>query len=222
MEDKKNIIIGFNRRFSPYMKELKNRINNRSTPIIANYNMNAGAIPGDHWVHDPEIGGGRIKGEACHIIDLMNYLTNSEPVKVYTESISTDSDNIFVDDNVSITLYYQDGSVCNIIYTALGDKSFPKETMTLFTDGMVFDFDNYKKLVSHSNNSSNKSKSFSQKKGFNEELESLKDSIINGQDSPVSFREVIASSLATLKAFESMEKGIPVKIDIDEFISQSI
>jgi len=74
------LMVGFNRRFSPAMQTIRSILANRSTPIIANYRMNAGYIPLDHWVHGPE-GGGRNIGEACHIYDLFNSLIGTPHVE---------------------------------------------------------------------------------------------------------------------------------------------
>jgi len=68
------LMVGFNRRFSPFAKEIKKHIENRINPMMISYRMNAGYIPLDHWVHED---GGRIIGEGCHIIDLFNYFTES-------------------------------------------------------------------------------------------------------------------------------------------------
>ncbi|OYU41786.1 MAG: oxidoreductase, partial [Burkholderiales bacterium PBB4] len=57
-EDKPVLMVGFNRRFSKYSQEIFSSIQNRSNPMNINYQMNAGYIPLDHWVHTEE-GGGR-------------------------------------------------------------------------------------------------------------------------------------------------------------------
>ena len=45
----------------------------RDTPLSMLYRVNAGRIPKDHWTQNAEEGGGRIVGEVCHFIDLMQY-----------------------------------------------------------------------------------------------------------------------------------------------------
>ncbi|MCK5644234.1 MAG: bi-domain-containing oxidoreductase, partial [Gammaproteobacteria bacterium] len=62
------LMVGFNRRFSKYAREVKKHVQDRINPLFIHYRINAGYIPLDHWVHTEE-GGGRIIGEACHIID---------------------------------------------------------------------------------------------------------------------------------------------------------
>jgi predicted dehydrogenase len=42
-------------------------------PVIGHeFHLQRGHHPPDVWVHDPETGGGRIIGEACHFIDLLS------------------------------------------------------------------------------------------------------------------------------------------------------
>ena len=55
-------------------------------PINVIATMNAGHIPYDSWIHDMEIGGGRIIGEACHFIDLISFFTGSLVNKVVMNS----------------------------------------------------------------------------------------------------------------------------------------
>ncbi|MEO0310997.1 MAG: hypothetical protein RIQ89_654, partial [Bacteroidota bacterium] len=59
------VMVGFNRRFAPLVKKIKSTLHEKQ-PIAINYRINSGNIPADHWVHQPNIGGGRIIGEACH------------------------------------------------------------------------------------------------------------------------------------------------------------
>ena len=135
--------VGFNRRFSKYAVEVKNHITNRINPMIINYQMNAGYIPLDHWVHTEE-GGGRIIGEGCHIFDLFNYFTNSKVKSV--DSIDCKSKNISQRDNVVVTLKYEDGSLCTLIYTSLGNSNYSKEFCQIYCDGNIITIDDYKKL----------------------------------------------------------------------------
>jgi predicted dehydrogenase len=119
-------LVGFNRRFFKYTVEIKKHIKERINPMIINYRTNAGYIPLDHWVHTEE-SGGRIIGEGCHIFDLFNYFVDSEIDSISVNSINPKTKNISSRDNVVVTLKYKKGSVYTFSYTALGDKSYPKE-----------------------------------------------------------------------------------------------
>lgn len=218
---KGRLMVGFNRRFSPFTKQLKDFYSKRNTPLIMNYTVNAGYIPGDHWTQDPEIGGGRIKGEVCHFLDLLSYISDSKVEKVYAQPISSQTEHIFNDDNLQVNINFADGSIANITYTALGDSSCPKERIEVFGDSSAAVIDNFNSITTYKDNKSNTNKKFSQQKGFKEELESFINSIKSGEDSPIKFESLISSSLATLKIVESMEKAVPVKVDINKFINQA-
>jgi len=140
------LLTGFNRRFSPAVCRLGEVLAGRTTPIMASYRMNAGFLSADHWTQSPE-GGGRNLGEACHIYDLFCALTGSLPTRVEAQAIRAEGRQWRSDDNFSATLTFADGSVCSLLYTALGTKEHPKERMEVFADGVVASLDDYRALA---------------------------------------------------------------------------
>ena len=138
------LLTGFNRRFSPHLRPIRELVDRRLNPVIANYRMNAGHIPSAHWVHGPE-GGGRNIGEACHIYDLFTALANSEVTSVQAEALVPKTTHYRRDDNFVATLAFADGSVTTLTYTALGHKDHPKERLELFCDGVVAELDDYRR-----------------------------------------------------------------------------
>jgi len=143
INEKPILMTGFNRRFSKYSTEIRKHTSKRINPLLINYRMNAGFIPLDHWVHDD---GGRIIGEACHIIDLMTSFTNSKIVSFSFEKMNPNNEKYSPNDNVSMVLKYEDGSVCNIQYFANGSKKISKEYMEIHFDGKSIVMDDYKTL----------------------------------------------------------------------------
>ena len=139
------LLTGFNRRFSPYARRIKEITQNRSNPMILNYRMNAGYIPLVHWVHTEE-GGGRNIGEACHIYDLFTYFTDSKVDKVTAHTITPKTNHYSPHDNFVATMHFEDGSVATLTYTALGTNKYPKEQMEVYVDGKVLVMNDYKSL----------------------------------------------------------------------------
>ena len=142
-EMKNLLMVGFNRRFSPHTLQLKNWLKSSSSPISIMMTVNAGAIPEDHWTQDPEIGGGRVIGEACHFIDLARCLA---------ESGIKNSSSVFLGghagrlgDCATLNLEFENGSVATIHYLANGHSSYPKEKVEVFADGKVYTIDNFRK-----------------------------------------------------------------------------
>lgn len=142
------LFTGFNRRFSPYLERVRSITSSRSNPMILNYRMNAGYVPLDHWVHGPE-GGGRNLGEACHVYDLFNSLTESKCVSVQATALVPSSSHYSSADNFVANMSFDDGSVASLTYTSLGHKSVAKETMDIYCDGKVLTLTDYKSLEIH-------------------------------------------------------------------------
>jgi len=136
-ESDKPLMVGFNRRFAPVSVTIKNELANAGEPLVVNIRVNAGFIPKEHWTQQPDIGAGRIIGEVCHFIDLMQFFTGSEPVKVFAESISTDNEKIAPEDNIAVVVKFKDGSLGNLTYHANGDKSLPKERIEVSSAGSI-------------------------------------------------------------------------------------
>ncbi len=134
------LLTGFNRRFSKYAAAILQTVQNRKTPMVINYRMNAGFLPPEHWVHGEE-GGGRNIGEACHIYDLFTFLTGSKVTRVEAQAIQ-----MAPHDNFIATMSFEDGSIATLTYTSLGSKEHPKEMMEVFVDGKVIVLNDYKSL----------------------------------------------------------------------------
>lgn len=136
------LTIGFNRRFSPHIQSIKKAIGNNPGSINIIATMNAGAIPANVWVHDLQVGGGRIIGEACHYFDLCVYLAGSEIASVCMNSMGENpKENT---DNASILLKFKNGSNAVVNYFANGAKSYSKERVEVFSRERIFIMDNFR------------------------------------------------------------------------------
>ena len=142
------LFVGYNRRFSPCGRRLREIVEQRTNPMQVYYRMNAGFLPTDHWVHGPE-GGGRIIGEACHIFDLFTFLTGAHAVEISAHSISPRTAAARARENFTATIRFADGSVCTLLYSALGAEGFPKEYAEIYIDGATVVLDDYRALMLH-------------------------------------------------------------------------
>lgn len=192
------LMVGFNRRFSPYATEIKKAVLNRTSPLMVHYRMNAGFIPLDHWTHEY---GGRIVGEACHLIDLMTFFTDSTIESISTEHLSPQSGKFSNHDNRSIILKYADGSVCHIQYFAVGSKKLAKEYLEVHFDEKSITMEDYKRMKGYGVSINEKSSSISNKGQF-EELEALYTCLKDGGDWPISFDQMIETTLASFEIEE--------------------
>jgi predicted dehydrogenase/threonine dehydrogenase-like Zn-dependent dehydrogenase len=140
------VMVGFNRRFSPQVQKMKALLAPVKEPKSFIMTMNAGAIPANHWTQDNAVGGGRIIGEACHLIDLMRFLAGSPIVSVQARRMGDAPGVAITEDKAAITLGFEDGSFGTILYLANGAASFPKERVEVFAAGRVLQLDNFRKL----------------------------------------------------------------------------
>jgi len=197
------LMVGFNRRFSHQAIKAKKQFSNHSTPLMINYRVNAGYIPRDNWVHDSEEGGGRIIGEVCHFVDLLQFLIGAPPVKVYATRLPSKA-KVLADDNVNIVIDFSDGSRGNILYTALGDKALGKEYIEIFGNRTSFVIDDFKNGIF----------GLSQDKGHLAEFKAFIEAILNGKSSPIPINEILLTTLTTFRVYDSLRIGIPAKIDL--------
>ena len=164
------LTVGFNRRFSPFIKAIKNEINDRHSPLVINYRMNALYFPPSHWTNTSE-GGGRILGEACHIFDLFCYLTNSLASDIRAWGINPLDTFYLTTDNFVTSLKFKDGSIANLTYTTQGPEQMPKELMEVYSEGSALILNDYKELIGYGKKI--RMKTLNPKKGHLEELEEL-------------------------------------------------
>ena len=208
------LMVGFNRRFAPVSERIKKEFNNSGEPMVINIRINAGFIPKDNWLQQKDIGAGRIIGEMCHFIDLMQYFTNSEPVKVYADCINSTNDKITPADNITILIKFKDGSVGNLTYLANGDKGMPKELIEVFSGSRIGVINDFRDGHIYKNGKITKLKSSG--KGHKEEVGAFINALKSGNNSPISFRSICLTTLTTFKIHDSLFTGLPQNISLEE------
>lgn len=195
-----SLMIGFNRRFSKHLKYLKSEVGNKLSNI--SITINAGDIPSNHWVHDPKIGGGRVIGECCHLIDVAVFIAGSMVKSICMNGLQNKTATH--NDNVSILIKHVNGANTSINYFSNGSRNFPKERVDVFYSGKILSVDNYKTTTFYQ---SGRTKVVIKKidKGWNTQFKEYSDYIKNGGKSLISFEEIINVSLATISAVESLK-----------------
>jgi predicted dehydrogenase/threonine dehydrogenase-like Zn-dependent dehydrogenase len=215
------LMVGFNRRFAPMATRMKAFLANVGEPIAMHYRVNAGFVPADHWVNDPEEGGGRILGEACHFIDFLTFISGSSVTEVETRSLA--NSGRYSNDNVVISLQFANGSQGTISYLANGDKRYSKERLDVFGGGAVASLDDFRRLelvrygrkqVFHSH--------WRQDKGHRNEWSAFASAIRGAGPVPIPFEQIVLSTLATLRAEQSRATGEALAVDGDAFIERAL
>lgn len=199
---KNAIHVGFNRRFSPHAQKLKSVLGNAPMNIIAT--MNAGNIPANVWVHDMQVGGGRIIGEACHFIDLITYLTGSKVKAVCMNAMGINPQENT--DNATILLQYENGSTGVINYFANGSKSYEKERIEVYSQERTAIINNFRKLETFGFKNL-KSFKTGLDKGHKFQFEKLVETTAKGGNPLIPFEEIINTTKASFAAIESLKEG---------------
>lgn len=197
-----HLMVGFNRRFSPQAQKMKELLEPVKEPKSFIMTMNAGAIPGDHWTQDIELGGGRIIGEACHFIDLMRFLAGTEIVSVQARSMGAADGIDVTEDKASITLAFADGSFGTVHYFANGSSSFPKERVEVFAAGRVLQLDNFRKMRGFGWPGFKKMNLWRQDKGQKACVVAFLESIEKGLPCPIAPEEVFEVARVSIEAAE--------------------
>jgi polar amino acid transport system substrate-binding protein len=203
------LAVGFNRRFSPLAAALREGLPAGPARAIT-YRVNAGPIPADSWIHDPEEGGGRIIGEVCHFVDFAQFLTGDAPVEVCAYSVGGREGSLH--DTVTIALRFGNGSVASINYFATGDKSFPKERIEVFAGGTLGILDDFREMIVSRNGTRTRKRKLSQDKGFDQEIEAFLRSVREDVSPPIPLDSLVATTRATFAIEESLRSGAPVPI----------
>ena len=212
------LMVGFNRRFARMAAQMKAFLDAAREPLAMHYRVNAGALSPDHWVSDPEQGGGRLLGEVCHFIDFLSFLAGTAPSEVQTQDVTGLQPHS--GDNVIISLKFANGSHGTISYLTNGDRSYSKERIEVFSGGSAAALDDFRRLelVRRGRKQTFRSR-FRQDKGHRAELAAFFSAIRDGGQPPISFENIVSTTLATLRAVDSRACGRPVIVDSAGFIA---
>jgi len=225
------LMVGFNRRFAPMTVRVKSFLAPISEPLALHYRINAGYLPPDHWLNDPEQGGGRILGEVCHFVDLLMFLASSPIVEV--EARPLPNPGRYSGDNVLVSLGFANGSQGTISYLANGDRSFSKERIEIFGGGATAVLEDFRHLeLTRDSRKQTVHSRWRQDKGHRAEWAAFVNSIRPGQGgktqapetrSPaIPFDEIVCSTLATLRIQESAATGKRLAVEASEFINSAL
>ncbi|MFQ6673555.1 MAG: Gfo/Idh/MocA family oxidoreductase, partial [Fidelibacterota bacterium] len=198
------IMVGFNRRFAPQVVKMKELIGSLSEPKSFVFTVNAGAVPQDHWVMDPKIGGGRIIGEGCHFVDLLRFLAGARIVDVQSTQMGLNGGARHPEDRVSFTLKFEDGSFGTVHYLANGSRRFPKERLEVFCGGRILQLNNFRRLRGFGWPGFSRMNLRSQDKGHRGCIRAFIQAVEKNGPSPIPFEELLEVSGTT---FEIVEKA---------------
>lgn len=205
--------VGYNRRFSPAARAAKRHFGAAPGPLAMTYRVSAGLIPRESWIQDPREGGGRILGEVCHFVDLLQFFAAGAPVEVSAVCTRPADESVPPEDNLLVQIRFADGSIGDIGYFAQGAKSLPKERVEIHGAGRSAVIENFGNVVLHT--ARGKVRRACSGKGQAEELQAFVAGVREGH-APIPLESLLATSLVTLKVLESLRRGERLAVDLAE------
>ena len=201
------LAVGYNRRFSPHARAVRNAFAGRSGPLALHYTVAAGPVPGDTWITDPVAGGGRIVGEACHFVDLCTFLVGAPPVRVFAQALGRDPE---LDDSLVAQLRFADGSSATLHYLASASGELPKERFEVSGAGRTALCDNFRhtRILGGGKGL----RTVNQDKGQATAVREVLAAVREGRPSPFGLEEIGAVSRATFALLESSRSGHEVSV----------
>jgi predicted dehydrogenase/threonine dehydrogenase-like Zn-dependent dehydrogenase len=202
--------VGFNRRFAPASIELKRRLASVPGPKTISFHVMAGALDPTHWYANYAESGGRVLGEACHFLDYMCFLTDAPVVRVTAQTAWPATGRLPFPDSVTAQVQFADDSCGQLIYTANGDSSWPKEICTVFAAGLVAQIENFQTLAIHTGRKRTTSR-FSGK-GHEQQMKAWLAFVTGKGPQPMAFADIRKSMALTFAVLESIQQGRAVEI----------
>lgn len=206
-------MVGYNRRFSAHAQMVKWILEKLPKPFVMQYRVNAGRLDAGSWVHDADEGGGRVRGEVCHFVDLLEFFCDAAPTQVFASSVGGDSEAARLQDNVSIQIAFADGSLGEILYTSQGARALAKERVEVFAGGVSAVIDNFKQTVVYGAEA-RKQAGMNQDKGQAEMLKVWIQAAQTGNAAPMPLEQILYTSLVTFDALEALRLNAPVRVNL--------
>lgn len=212
----RKLTVGFNRRFAPFYRNLKQHMLPRVGPAVLNIRVNSPAIVGAYWMADPSIGGA-ILGEACHFVDLMYWLLGSEPLAVSAYSLPVSSSEPVGSNNLVASFRFADGSVGNLTYCTVGSKTSGGERVEVFAQGLGVTTEDFKTLSIRATRVSRRS-SFYAQKGYVPQLESFFSAVRGLSELEITAEDGARSTIGCLRMLESAQKLMPSNLNWEDVV----
>jgi predicted dehydrogenase/threonine dehydrogenase-like Zn-dependent dehydrogenase len=210
-QSKGSVQVGFNRRFAPATVELGRVLGASPGPRSVTYRVMAGKLDPSHWYANYAESGGRVLGETCHFLDYFCFLFASKPVRVFAQTTWPTTGRTPFPDSVAAQVEFGDGSSGQLIYSAEGDPTFPKETITVFSAGVVAEITNFQELVVHRNRKKEKFSYAS--KGHAEQMRAWAEFLRGGREHPMPYEQTRTSMLLTFAVLESIRQSRAVDVE---------
>jgi predicted dehydrogenase len=200
------LMVGFNRRFAPLFTEMKSQFGPACSSAVTRYLVSAGPLAADSWYRNDSLEGSRFTGEGGHFIDTLSWWTDSVPEEVYAVQGPEQ-------DDVQVTVRFENGSSGVITYATAGNVRFPKEAFDAAAGGCSARLDNFRKATVWTGRGHRTTRARGgQDKGQRAELAAFVEASLAGATMPIPFDALVAVTGATVAVGESRLSGKPERV----------
>jgi predicted dehydrogenase/threonine dehydrogenase-like Zn-dependent dehydrogenase len=208
------LMVGFNRRFSPSVKMLAEKLRTKGEPLVIHYRVSAGQLDVGSWYLD-QAEGSRFTGEAGHFFDVLGFLSESRPASVTATSLRPERATNDDLENIVATVQYESGAVGTVAYLTQGDAKVPKEFIEVFGGGRVAQMDNFESITLYEGGNRKKTSMGRLDKGQKDELRAFVDAVRTASPMPISVNSLFDTTLVTLATQRSLQTCS--RIELSEF-----
>jgi predicted dehydrogenase len=219
-ESGRHVSVGFNRRFAPFYLPLKEKLAKRASPAVLQCRINSPGISGAYWMADPSAGGA-ILGEACHFVDLMYWLLDSEPVSVSAYTLPTGKRDPIGENNMVACFQFADGSIGNLTYCTVGSRSSGGERVEVYLQGLALHTEDFKQLTICGTARQRRKRMFAEK-GYNTQIESFIRDLKNGNTPAVTVEDGARATIGCLRMLESAKDLAPKTVDWNQVVGNHV
>jgi predicted dehydrogenase len=213
----KQLTVGFNRRFAPFYKSLKQSLIRRTGPAVIDCRVSSPGISGTYWMADPSIGGAII-GEAVHFVDLMYWLLESEPINVSAYCLPTGKTDPVGENNLVASFRFADGSIGTLNYSTIGSKRAQGERVEAFAKGITSLVQDFKRFESATKIKQKRATLWAHK-GYEDQLRSFFRSLARGDAPEITVRDGARATLVCVEMLKSAQTLAPREINLEALLT---
>jgi predicted dehydrogenase/threonine dehydrogenase-like Zn-dependent dehydrogenase len=181
------IMVGFNRVFSAHANFMREQF--KESPQFMLYRVNAGSLPKEHWLKDPQVGGGRWVGEGCHFLNFAFHWMGSDILGASVSGYPLPGEK--PDENLTLKLDFGSKGTFTLLYTSQGARQYPKEHLEIWGGGKTGIMEDFRLSTVHPGKKTFKTSS--QDKGQAEEVKRTLEAALSGAPSPLSLKELLTT-----------------------------
>lgn len=209
-ESQRSLMIGFNRRWSQAVEQVRTFVSPHGSPIQIQYRVFAGSLPDDHWLNDRREGG-RLVGEACHFIDTCIALIGEDPNIVYT--VGSGEGELSLEEDFTIVLGFGDGSQASIVYNSTSPPSVGKESIEILGRDCHVRIDDFATVTLTDGRGSKSIRHKPPDKGHGRQFEVFRGLIEGRKPADEIANSAFVTMHTTFAALRAMTTGGPVILD---------